>query len=94
LRFAARISSSPSGSPCAADVSCLFGAPQPMWLSTMISVGRSLVALKTSIARDSISRSFASPTRVTFQPSPTKRVATSSLNASAVWPSIVMWLLS
>ena len=45
-------------------------------------------------ARSSISRSLASPTRVTFQPCPMKRVATSSLNASAVLPSMVMWLLS
>src|SRR5512133_321892 len=44
-------------------------------------------------ARSSISRSLASPTRVTFQPSPMKRVATSSLYASAVLPSMVRWLL-
>ena len=65
-----------------------------MWLSTMISVGRSRVVRKVRKARASISRSLASPTRVTFQPWPMKRVATSSLKASAVFPSMVMWLLS
>ena len=41
-----------------------------------------------------MSKSFASPTRVTFQPYPMNRVATSSLVANSVWPSIVMLLLS
>jgi hypothetical protein len=41
-----------------------------------------------------MARSFASPTRVTFQPYEMKRVATSSLKASLVSPSIVMRLLS
>ena len=65
-----------------------------MWLSTMISVGRSGSALKTPNARSSMSRSLASPTRVTFQPSPMNRVATSSLNARPVPPSMVIRLLS
>jgi hypothetical protein len=65
-----------------------------MWLSTMISVGRSDSFLNVSNARASISRSLASPTRVTFQPFPMKRVATSSENARLVLPSIEMWLLS
>ncbi len=46
----------------------LVGAPQPMWLSTMIRVGRSCSLRKTLKARSSKSRSLASPTRVTFQP--------------------------
>ena len=46
----------------------LVGAPQPMWLSTMISVGRSRAREKAPKARSSRSRSLASPTRVTFQP--------------------------
>ena len=41
-----RTSSSPSGSPWAAAVSCLCGEPQPMWLSTMIRVGRVGLALE------------------------------------------------
>ena len=41
IALVSRSSSSPNGSPWAALVSCLLGAPQPMWLSTMISVGRS-----------------------------------------------------
>ena len=39
-----------------------------MWLSTMISVGRSLVFVESLNARASMSRSLASATRVTFQP--------------------------
>jgi hypothetical protein len=65
-----------------------------MWLSTMMSVGRSWVAWNVRNARASISRSFASPTRTTFHPWPMNRVATSSLNVRAVFPSIVMRLLS
>ena len=42
----------------------------------------------------SIAVSFASATRVTSQPCATKRVATSSLNARCVSPSIVILLLS
>jgi hypothetical protein len=92
--FVATISSSPSGSPCAACESCFFGEPNPMWLSTMTSVGRFFSSTAVRHARASIAVSFASATRVTFQPWPTKRVATSSLNARSVWPSIVIRLLS
>jgi hypothetical protein len=65
-----------------------------MWLSTMMSVGRRGSALNVSNARASMVRSLASPTRVTFQPCPMNRVATSSVKASAVSPSMLMWLLS
>ena len=75
-------------------MSCLCGAPQAMWLSTMISVGRSRVLWKVRKARANISWSLASPTRVTFQPYAMNRVATSSVNASAVAPSMVIRLLS
>jgi hypothetical protein len=60
----------------------------------MTNVGRSVSFLKVRKARSNISRSLASPTRVTFQPYPMKRVATSSLYAKAVFPSMVIWLLS
>src|ERR1039458_9114312 len=65
-----------------------------MWLSTIIKVGRSVVLWNVSTARASISRSLASATRVTFQPYPTKRVATSSLNDQSAGPSRVMPLWS
>jgi hypothetical protein len=52
-------------------------------------VGRSCSFRNVSNARESISTSLASPTRVTFQPYAMKRVATSSLKASVVEPSIV-----
>ena len=42
-RLVSLTSSSPSGSPWAAFGVLLVGAPQPMWLSTMIRVGRSVV---------------------------------------------------
>ena len=60
----------------------------------MINVGRCDSALKFANARASIRRSFASPTRVTFQPKPMNFVAMSSLNASEVLPSMVISLLS
>ncbi len=41
-----------------------------------------------------MSRSFASATRVTFQPKPTNRVITSSLKDQAAGPSNVTWLWS
>ena len=94
MAFVARTSSSPSGSPCAPLVSCFVGAPYAMCESTITSVGRSLSRRNVSNARESISRSFASPMRTTFHPWPMKRVATPSLNVSEVFPSIVMWLLS
>src|SRR5438094_349097 len=51
-------------------------------------------ARKVRNARRSMSRSLASPTRVTFQRYAMKRVATSSENAQSVCPSIVILLLS
>ena len=60
----------------------------------MISVGRACSALNVPNARDSIRRSFASPTRVTFHPIAMNFVAMSSENASDVEPSIVISLLS
>ncbi len=60
----------------------------------MISVGRLRSARNRSNARASIRRSLASPTRVTFQPRLMNFVAMSSLNASAVLPSMVISLLS
>ncbi len=65
-----------------------------MWLRTMISVGLSLVRRNFLYAFSSASVSLASGQRMTFQPRPLKRVATSSLKASSVLPSIVMWLSS
>jgi transketolase len=43
---------------------------------------------------EGISAEAASPTRITFQPYPLKRAATSSEYARLVLPSIVIWLLS
>src|SRR5580704_5627160 len=65
-----------------------------MWLSTTVKVGLSLVLRKVSYARANASRSFASATRVTFQPYPTNRVITSSLNDQSAGPSNVTLLLS
>jgi len=39
-----------------------------MWLSTMMSVGRSVQALNVAKALPRRSRSLASPTRTTFHP--------------------------
>jgi hypothetical protein len=55
-------------------------------MSTMISVGRWVSRLKAANARATVSRSLASPTRVTFQQCPTN-FATSSENARLVAPS-------
>src|SRR2546422_7841191 len=60
-----------------------------MWLSRMMSVGRPFVSRKTSTACSMRSRSLASPTRRTFQPYARNRVATSSVKARLVCPSIV-----
>ena len=65
-----------------------------MWLSTTMSVGLSVVFRKTLKARASISRSFASVTRVIFHPYPTKRVITSSLKDQSAGPSSVIELWS
>ena len=55
-----------------------------MWLSTMISEGRSGSLCAALIATSSSPRSLTSLTRCTFQCQPSKRVATSSLKASEV----------
>ena len=57
-----------SASPCAAGLSCLCGEPQPMWLFTMMSVGRSVVCKNVRKPARIMSRSLASVTCVTFQP--------------------------
>ena len=66
-----------------------------MWLSTMISVGRSRVLRKVRNARAKhlLVVGVADARDVPAVADET-RVATSSLNARAVLPSIVMWLLS
>jgi len=61
-----------------------------MWLSRMIREGRPFVFRKTPRACSMRSMSFASPTRRTFHPYARNRVATSSVKARLVGPSIVM----
>ena len=45
LSLVSLTSSTPSGAPCAPDVSCLFGEPQPMCVRTAISDGRARLGL-------------------------------------------------
>jgi hypothetical protein len=74
-----RISSFPSGSPCALWVSTLFGLPYPMCVRTTIIDGRPVSAFAARIARSTASRSFTSGTCCTCQPYASKRLPASSL---------------
>ena len=65
-----------------------------MWLSTMMSVGRSVAPLATWMAAAMAPRSLASVTWTVFHPYPWNRTFTFSLNARSVLPSMVMRLLS
>ena len=97
ISLIARTSSAslPIASPCAAAVSVYFGDGNPMWLRSTMTLGRSASAMPSRIARSSASRSLAiSPASMTCQPYALKRSTGSSVSASSVGPSIVMWLSS
>ena len=89
-----RTSSAPSGAPCASPVSIALGAGNPMWLRSAMIDGRSRSSRAAAMAARIAARSSASSTRCVCQPYDAKRASTSSLNATAVSPSMEMWLSS
>ncbi len=90
--FAPAASVAPSAEPCTAAVPALVGAPKPMMVRQAISVGFLL-----RVANDSAAITCAGSwpsTRLVAQPCAANRFTTSSETASAVSPSIEMWLSS
>ncbi len=68
LSLVSRTSSSPSGAPCAAAVSCLFGLPYAMCVRTTRSDGRSNTSRAALSAWSRAARSFPSSTHCTCHP--------------------------
>ncbi len=93
--FAARTSASPSGAPCAFDVSIACGAGVAMWVRRTISEGLRRSARASSSAAATPSTSSASATCCTCQPYASNRLPLSSVSKlTVVAPSIVIRLSS
>ncbi len=90
----AATSSLPSAEPCDLPVFCRFGAGQAMIERRPMIDGRSRLSRAAASAANSDSTSFASSTVWVCQPYASYRASTSSENATAVSPSIEMWLSS